>query len=455
MHIHIAGVCGTFMGGLAAIAKAMGHQVSGSDANCYPPMSTQLESLGIELHEGIDAEALQHKPDLVLIGNALSRGNSLVEYVLNNDIPYQSGPQWLRENVLDNRWVIAVSGTHGKTTTASMLAWILEHAGMNPGFLIGGVPANFGVSARYTDSSFFVIEADEYDTAFFDKRSKFVHYKPRTLVLNNLEYDHADIFPDLAAIQQQFHHLIRTVPSEGLIVYPRDESAIDEVLRKGCWTPTETLQDEHGWHVLESTPGGESFTVGFRENVCGKIDWSLLGEHNQQNALAAIAAAQHAGVAVQLSLEALSTFQSVKRRLECLIKTDAVALYDDFAHHPTAIGKTLSGLKRRADGRRVVAIVDPRSNSMRLGAHREALIEPLKIADRVFLYKPDDLKWDIGAVAQAVGKSATVHSDIDALQAAIIAETVSGDDIVLMSNGAFGGLGEKLLEHIKTAEVVV
>ncbi len=368
MHIHILGICGTFMGSLAVLAKEAGHRVTGSDANVYPPMSTQLEAQGIELTQGYDPAQLDPAPDLVVIGNALSRGNPAVEYVLDQGLPYVSGPQWLAEHVLQGRWVLAVAGTHGKTTTTSMLAWVLEHAGMSPGFLIGGVPQNFGISARLGGTPFFVVEADEYDSAFFDKRSKFVHYRPRTTILNNLEYDHADIFPDLAAIERQFHHLVRTIPSSGLIIHPIAETALVRVLQMGCWTPVQTTGAGGQWQARLLAEDGSRFEVRFDGEVQGTVNWELTGQHNVANALATLAAARHVGVVPAMGVAALSEFRSVKRRMEKVAEVRGVTVYDDFAHHPTAIATTLQGLRARVGGERIIAVIEPRSNSMKLGA---------------------------------------------------------------------------------------
>lgn len=390
MHIHVLGICGTFMGSLAVLAKELGHRVTGSDANVYPPMSTQLQAQGIELMQGYDPAHLEPAPDLVVIGNALSRGNPAVEHVLNKGLPYVSGPQWLADHVLQGRWVLAVAGTHGKTTTTSMLAWVLEHAGMSPGFLIGGVPQNFGVSARLGGTPFFVVEADEYDSAFFDKRSKFVHYRPRTAILNNLEFDHADIFPDLAAIERQFHHLVRTVPGEGLIIRPSAEKALERVLGMGCWTPVQTTGEGGQWQARLLAEDGSRFEVLFDGIVQGEVDWPLTGLHNVANALASLAAARHVGVMPSQGAAALSEFRNVKRRMEKVAEVRGVTLYDDFAHHPTAIATTLDGLRKQVGAdTQVIAIVEPRSNSMKLGAHRDGLPDSVRQADQVLWYAPE------------------------------------------------------------------
>jgi UDP-N-acetylmuramate: L-alanyl-gamma-D-glutamyl-meso-diaminopimelate ligase len=448
MKIHILGICGTFMGGLAVLAKQAGFDVEGSDANVYPPMSTQLEAQGIALRQGYRAEHLDPPPDQVVVGNAMSRGNPAVEYLLDRGLRYTSGPQWLCEQVLADRWVLAVAGTHGKTTTASMLAWILEFAGLHPGFLIGGVPTNFGISARLGAAPFFVIEADEYDTAFFDKRSKFVHYRPRSLILNNLEYDHADIFPDLAAIQRQFHHLLRIVPGNGLVVTNANDGNLSEVLDMGCWTPVESVSAGSfpaRWQAEPVQADGSVFSVLFDGKPQGEVRWRQLGDHNMHNALSAIAAARHAGVPVAQSISALCAFTGVKRRLEVRGEVGGVTVYDDFAHHPTAIASTLAGLKRQTDGGRVLTVLEPRSNTMRLGVHRGELAQSLHAADAVWLYQPDDLSWDIREVTAALRVPATVSADIDALVASVTAFARSGDRLVVMSNGGFGGIHEKLL----------
>jgi len=447
MHIHILGICGTFMGGIAAIAKAMGHQVTGADANVYPPMSTQLEALGIELTQGYDASQFEPAPDLVIIGNAMSRGNPAVEYVLNSNLPYTSGPQWLAEHVLQSRWVLAVSGTHGKTTTTSMLAWILEYAGLKPGFLIGGIPQNFDVSARLGDAPFFVIEADEYDTAFFDKRSKFVHYRPRTLVINNLEYDHADIFPDLAAIQRQFHHLLRMVPGNGLVLSPANVAAVDDTLAMGCWSE----QQRYGfdWQTELLSKDGSAFRVSLQGEVLGEVRWDLTGQHSVDNGLMALAAARHAGVPVAVAIEALNQFIAPKRRMELKGTVADIAVYDDFAHHPTAIDTTLTGLRNKVGEKRILAVLEPRSNTMRLGVHKQALPASLKTADQVFLFEPANSGWSLADVAAGCGNQAQVSTDITELVNLIVDGAVSGDSIVIMSNGGFGGIHDKLLDALK------
>ncbi|WP_346841715.1 UDP-N-acetylmuramate:L-alanyl-gamma-D-glutamyl-meso-diaminopimelate ligase [Metapseudomonas otitidis] len=449
MHIHILGICGTFMGSLAVLAKELGHRVTGSDANVYPPMSTQLEAQGIELMQGYDPAHLEPAPDLVVIGNALSRGNPAVEHVLNKGLPYVSGPQWLADHVLQGRWVMAVAGTHGKTTTTSMLAWVLEYAGMSPGFLIGGVPQNFGVSARLGGTPFFVVEADEYDSAFFDKRSKFVHYRPRTAILNNLEFDHADIFPDLAAIERQFHHLVRTIPGEGLIIHPTAESALVRVLGMGCWTPVQTTGEGGQWQARLLSEDGSRFEVLFEGRVAGTVDWSLTGQHNVANALATLAAARHVGVVPELGVAALSAFQSVKRRMEKVAEVRGVTVYDDFAHHPTAIATTLDGLRKRVGDAPVIAVIEPRSNSMKLGAHRDGLPESVKLADQVFWYAPPNLGWDLAATVAGSSVPTRVCDSLEAIIEGVKALAVPGTQVVIMSNGGFGGLHGKLAQALE------
>ncbi|MDH4561338.1 UDP-N-acetylmuramate:L-alanyl-gamma-D-glutamyl-meso-diaminopimelate ligase [Pseudomonas sp. BN411] len=444
MHIHILGICGTFMGSLAVLAKELGHRVTGSDANVYPPMSTQLEAQGIELMQGYEPAHLEPAPDLVVVGNALSRGNPAVEYVLNKGLPYVSGPQWLADHVLQGRWVLAVAGTHGKTTTTSMLAWVLEHAGMSPGFLIGGVPQNFGVSARLGGTPFFVVEADEYDSAFFDKRSKFVHYRPRTAILNNLEFDHADIFPDLAAIERQFHHLVRTIPGEGLVIHPTSEIALKRVLDMGCWTPVQTTGEGGQWQARLLAEDGSHFEVLFEGQVAGTVDWELTGQHNVANALATLAAARHVGVVPELGVAALSAFKSVKRRMEKVAEVNGVTIYDDFAHHPTAIATTLDGLRKRVGDASVIAVIEPRSNSMKLGAHRDGLPDSVKLADQVFWYAPPNLGWDLAATVAGSTVPTQVCESLESIIEGVKAIAAPGTQVVIMSNGGFGGLHGKL-----------
>lgn len=449
MHIHILGICGTFMGSLAVLAKELGHRVTGSDANVYPPMSTQLQAQGIELTQGYDAAQLDPAPDLVVIGNALSRGNPAVEYVLNKGLPYVSGPQWLADHVLQGRWVLAVAGTHGKTTTSSMLAWVLEHAGMSPGFLIGGVPQNFAVSARLGETPFFVVEADEYDSAFFDKRSKFVHYRPRTAILNNLEFDHADIFPDLPAIERQFHHLVRTIPSEGLVIHPTTEPALLRVIQMGCWTPVQTTGEGGQWQARLLSDDGSRFEVIFEGAVQGVVEWDMTGQHNVANALATLAAARHVGVVPKQGIEALGVFKSVKRRMEKVAEVNGITVYDDFAHHPTAIATTLDGLRKHVGDAPVIAIIEPRSNSMKLGAHRDGLPESVRQADQAIWYAPANLGWDLAATAALCTVPSVVCDSLEAIIAQVKSLAKPGTQIVIMSNGGFGGLHGKLAEALK------
>jgi UDP-N-acetylmuramate: L-alanyl-gamma-D-glutamyl-meso-diaminopimelate ligase len=449
MHIHIVGVGGTFMGGIAVLAKELGHRVTGSDLKVYPPMSTQLEAQGIALWEGYDGAHLDPAPDLVIIGNAISRGNVEVEAVLDRGLRYTSGAQWLSDYVLQGRWVLAVAGTHGKTTTTSMVTWILEYAGLAPGFIIGGVPENFGVSARLGRTPFFAVEADEYDTAFFDKRSKFVHYHPRTAILNNLEFDHADIFPDLDAIKRQFHHLVRIVPHSGLLVVNGTDANLAAVLDMGCWTPREAFGVATGWSARLLTPDASRFEVRFQGAAQGEVAWDLAGEHNVHNALAAIAAARHAGVPVATALTALGTFRNVKRRLEVRGEVGGITVYDDFAHHPTAIAVTIAALRGRRP-RRLIAVLEPRSNTMRMGVHRDSLAASLADADAAYLYQPADLGWDLTSAVASLGSKAQVLTDIDALVARLATDLKSGDHVLIMSNGAFGGIHGKLLTCLRT-----
>ncbi len=452
MHLHILGICGTFMGGIAAIAKQMGFRVSGCDANVYPPMSTQLAQLGIELKQGYLVEHLADEPDLIIVGNAMARGNVMVEHVLDRKIPYTSGPQWLLDNVLKDRWVLAVSGTHGKTTTSSMLTWILQYAGMEPGFLIGGVPQNFDCSARLGKAPFFVIEADEYDTAFFDKRSKFVHYRPNTLVINNMEFDHADIFNDLSDIQRQFHHLIRMVPSNGLVLSPKNEPAISDTLAMGCWTPTEYSVGDNdkllGWHADKCLADGSEFIVSFAGEVQGRVNWALIGDFNIDNGLMAIAAARHAGVPTAVAIEALATFVNTKRRFELKGEVNQVRVFDDFAHHPTAIAKTLAGVRANVGSKRVIAILEPRSNTMKSGVHKDTLAKSLADADLVFVYQGEQVKWSVDALIADCIQPCFVSQDIAQLVADIVEKSQAGDTLVVMSNGGFGGIHDKLLSAL-------
>ncbi len=451
MHIHILGICGTFMGGIALLARAMGHKVTGSDANVYPPMSSQLEAAGIELMEGYDPGHLLSAPDCVVVGNTISRGNPEVEYVLDQGMNYTSGPQWLAEHVLHDRWVLAVAGTHGKTSTAALLAWILEDVGMDPGFLIGGVPSNFGVSARLGSTPFFVVEADEYDTAFFDKRSKFVHYRPRTLILNNLEFDHADIFDDIEMIQRQFHHLLRTVPASGLIVSLLSDSNLHDVLDMGCWTPVEYFDPEMeaSWHAANTAADGSAFDLICEGGTVGRIDWSLSGRHNVSNALAALAAARHAGVPPKIGIQSLASFQGVKRRMEVRGELSGITIYDDFAHHPTAIETTLAGLRAKVGAARIIALFEPRSNSMRMGAHSATLGASLQAADQVLVYIQDGLEWDPQPLFTVLGKRLRVSSSVADIVKAVAQEAVAGDHILVMSNGGFDNIHERLLQALQ------
>lgn len=466
MHIHILGICGTFMGSLAQLATALGHRVTGSDANVYPPMSTQLEQAGIELIQGFDPVYLQPPfmdtaPDLVIIGNAMSRGNASVEYVLNQGIAYTSGPQWLRDHVLPGKWVMAVAGTHGKTTTCSMLAWILEYAGMEPGYLIGGVTKNFPTSARLGGTPFFVVEADEYDSAFFDKRSKFVHYNARTVILNNLEFDHADIFPDLAAIQKQFHHLVRTVPSNGLLISPIHDTALTEVIQQGCWTPQQQfsiLNVETNEKAVESNAAewqakllnadGSAFAVLHNGEEVAQVNWAQTGIHNVNNGLAAMIAARHVGVTPEHSAKALEQFAGVKRRMEILANVHSVKVYDDFAHHPTAIKTTLAGLRAKVGDEKIIAIIEPRSNTMRMGIHKDALNQCCTDADDVLWYQPPEVDWAMDEIVNKSPVPAKLLRDLDELIHCAISLSEANTHIVIMSNGGFGGVHQKLIDHL-------
>ena len=446
MHIHILGICGTFMGGVALLARAAGHKVTGCDANVYPPMSTQLEEQGVGLIEGYDASQVDLAPDVFVVGNAVSRCNPLLEAILDRGLPYVSGPQWLAEHVLAGRWVLAVAGTHGKTTTTSLLAWMLEDAGLNPGFLVGGVPQNFGVSARLTESPFFVIEADEYDTAFCDKRSKFVHYRPRTAILNNLEFDHADIFADLAAIETQFHHLVRTIPASGRIVANAREQSLARVIERGCWSELEWFNDAAQWSAAPGVSEVEAvFSLDGVEQ--GRVDMPLAGSHNRENALAAIAAARHVGVTPAQSIASLARFRGIKRRLELRGVVDGISVYDDFAHHPTAIALTVGGLRRREPQGRILAVLEPRSNTMKLGVMKAQLPASLAEADAVFCFGAG-LGWDAAEALAPLGERACAYDALDALVADVTAAARPGDHILVMSNGGFGGVHQKLLDAL-------
>ncbi len=454
-HIHILGIAGTFMGGIAAIAKAAGFRVTGSDLNVYPPMSTQLEALGIELLQGYGAEQLDLNPDVVVVGNALTRGLPVIEAMLDRGMPYTSGPLWLAEQVLRQKHVLAVTGTHGKTTTTAMLTWILEHAGLEPGFLIGGVPGNFDTSARLGGSKWFVIEADEYDTAFFDKRAKFVHYRPRTVILNNLEYDHADIYPDVASIRRQFNQLLRTVPASGRLIVNQADRELAATLEMGSWTPRHSFGIEGAAGVADWTakiqPGSAAnrFAVYFEGRPVAEVDWSLLGEHNVMNALAAIAAAYHAGVTPAQAAAALQAFRGVKRRMEVRGVVDGVTVYDDFAHHPTAIDTTLRGLRARVGAARILAVLEPRSNTMKLGVHRDHLAPALRSADETWFFDAPELGWNLRDAVAALQPHVHFAARVDELVAQLVAAAQPGDHILIMSNGGFGGLHDKLLSALR------
>ena len=480
MHVHILGIGGTFMGGVAAIAKAAGFRVTGSDLNVYPPMSTQLEALGIDFVRGYGAEQLDLRPDVVVVGNALSRGSPVVEAMLDRGMAYVSGPQWLAEQVLRHQHVIAVAGTHGKTTTTSMLTWILEHAGLEPGFLVGGVPSNFDASARLGAGKFFVIEADEYDTAFFDKRAKFVHYRPRTAVLNNLEYDHADIYPDVASIRRAFNQLLRTVPGGGRIIVNGQDAELAATLSMGCWTPRETFglwgapsgvagagaagmaagagpgpspSAGTDWSAqIASGSAASRFAVHWQGERVAEVNWALLGEHNVMNALAAIAAARHVGVSPQQAAQALGAFQGVKRRMEIRGVVGNVTVYDDFAHHPTAIETTLRGLRARVADARIIAVLEPRSNTMKLGVHREQLAPALAAADRAWFLNSPDLGWDLPGAVTGLGSRVGFAADVDSLVKGLADDSRPGDHILVMSNGGFGGLHDKLLAALRARQ---
>lgn len=453
MHLHILGICGTFMGSLALLARDLGHTVTGSDQHVYPPMSTQLENAGITLMQGYDRSHLQPHPDLVIVGNAMKRGIDAVEYMLNEGLPYISGPQFLADHVLQGKHVLGVAGTHGKTTTTTMLAWVLDQAGLNPGFLIGGVPLGFSESARLGGGKYFCVEADEYDSAFFDKRSKFVHYHPKTAILNNLEFDHADIFDDLAAIQKQFHHLVRTIPSEGRIIAPITEHNIDEVLAQGCWTPVVRTSLEANTdaalYAEQLRSDGSHFKVLQHGEVKGVIEWNMTGQHSVANALATIAAAEHVGVSIEKACEALSNFGGVKRRMELLGTVRGIEVYDDFAHHPTAIDTTLEGARKRLGSRKLWAIIEPRSNTMRMGSHKDGLAYSARLADHVIWYQPEGLDWDLQPVIDAATNQAKIVRSLDDILQTVINEAGEGDAIVIMSNGGFGGLHQKLMAALK------
>jgi len=446
MHIHILGICGTFMGGVAALARAAGFKVTGCDDAVYPPMSTQLRELGIEIHEGFDAAQLDPEPDCIVVGNVVSRGNEAVEAMLNLGIPHTSGPRWLADNVLRNRHVLAVAGTHGKTTGASMLAWILQDAGLAPGFLIGGIPTNFGVSASFGDSKYFVVEADEYDTAFFDKRAKFVHYGPRTLVLNNLEFDHADIYKDVDAILWQFHQLLRTVPGSGRVISNYADENLARLIEQGCWTPVETFgtAKKADWTATFNDAAERRIAVTDPEGNSGEVRWKLGGRHNLENVLAAIAAARSAGVTLEQSLAAMSRFEGVKRRMERTATVADIAIYDDFAHHPTAIRRSIAAMKRRYPAQRIVIAIEPRSNTMKLGVHNDALAASLSEADLVWMFRPTGMDDNFEASLTPLGDRLRLFDDYDKLVSDMSSKVLSGDQVIFMSNGGFGSARQTL-----------
>lgn len=449
-HIHILGICGTFMGGVAMIAKQMGYHVTGSDTNVYPPMSTFLEEQGIQIITNYDVAQLQPAPDMVIIGNAMKRGNPCVEYVLENNLKYTSGPQWLHDHLLRDRWVLAVSGTHGKTTTTGMLTWILEQNGLKPGFLIGGIAGNFGISARLGDSPYFVIEADEYDTAFFDKRSKFVHYNPRTLIVNNISFDHADIFDDLKAIQRQFHHMIRTIPASGLVLSSASEQSAKETLALGCWSQQQFLGKDNEWFAERITNDVSHFAVFYHGEKVAEVKWNVVGQHNMHNALMAIAAAHHAGVAIEDACKALGSFVNAKRRLEVKGEVNGITVYDDFAHHPEAILATLTALRDKVGGGvRILAVLEPRSNTMKMGVHKDEIAPALGRADEVFMLQPEQLPWEVADIANQCVQPAYWHANLDRLVDMIVAEAQPTDHILVMSNGSFGGIHQKILDKLK------
>lgn len=452
MHLHILGICGTFMGSLALLARQLGHKVTGSDQNVYPPMSTQLQNVGIDIMQGYDRSHLQPHPDLVIVGNAMKRGIDAVEYMLDEGLPYTSGPQFLAEHILQGKHVLGVAGTHGKTTTSTMLAWVLDFAGLNPGFLIGGVPLCFEHSARMGGGQYFVVEADEYDSAFFDKRSKFVHYHPKTAILNNLEFDHADIFDDLSAIQKQFHHLVRTIPSNGQIIAPSSEQHIDEVLTMGCWSPvvrTGLIGEQAGLTAELLADDGSHFKVLHDGQVVGEVKWSMTGLHSVSNALVTISASHHVGVEMATACQALSQFAGVKRRMELLATVNGIEVYDDFAHHPTAIATTLDGARKRLGERKLWAIIEPRSNTMRMGTHKSALADSAVLADEVIWYQPEGLDWDLQPVIDGAKNSAQLCTNLNDIIQRIVNEAKDGDVVVIMSNGGFGGLHQKLITALQ------
>ncbi len=453
MHIHILGICGTFMGGIAILARSLGHKVTGSDTNIYPPMSTLLAEQNIEIISGYDPEQLIPTPDLIIVGNAMKRGNPCIEVMLEKGLPYVSAPQWLHDTILSKRWVLAIAGTHGKTTTSGMLAWILEYCGFKPGFIIGGVPGNFAEPARLGESDFFVIEADEYDSAFFDKRSKFVHYCPRTLILNNIEFDHADIFEDLNAIKKQFHHLIRLIPGKGRIIYPENDIHIRQTLTMGCWSELEAVGNDNGWNVKKKKHDATHYEVFHQGNAVAEVQWQLIGEHNMYNALMAVVAAHHVGIMPQHACEALNHFVNARRRLELYGQVNNISIYDDFAHHPTAILATLSALRAKVGGMaRIIAVFEPRSNTMKMGKCIDDIAPSLGQADEVFLFQPKNIDWWVTDIASACMQPAHWSNDIDDLVSMIIKIAKSGDHILIMSNGSFEGIHQKLLKELAVTE---
>lgn len=448
-HIHILGICGTFMGGVAMIARELGYKVTGSDTNVYPPMSTFLERSGIEIIPNYDVAQLQPTPDMVIIGNAISRGNPCVEYVLDNQLNFTSGPQWLHDNLLKNRWVLAVSGTHGKTTTTGMLAWILDQAGLDAGFLIGGVAGNFGISARAGSAPFFVIEADEYDSAFFDKRSKFVHYNPKTLIVNNIDFDHADIFDDLKSIQRQFHHVIRTMPQKGRILSAKSDKNVQDTLAMGSYCELQFIGKDNEWFAEPITADCTQFAVYHHGEKAGEVHWHIWGEHNMHNGLMAIAAAHHAGVAIPMACQALSTFINANRRLEVKGEVNGITIYDDFAHHPTAISATIAALRGKVGkDQRILAVLEPRSNTMKMGVHKDEIAPSLADADQVFVFQPDTIPWQVSQITEALCQPAQWATSIDELVEQVTQVAQPNDHILVMSNGAFGGIHQKLLDRL-------
>ncbi|MGX2950181.1 UDP-N-acetylmuramate:L-alanyl-gamma-D-glutamyl-meso-diaminopimelate ligase [Ursidibacter sp. B-7004-1] len=447
-HVHILGICGTFMGGVAIIARELGYKVTGSDTNVYPPMSTFLEKSGIEIIPNYDIAQLEPAPDMVIIGNAMSRGNPCVEYVLNNQLNFTSGPQWLHDHLLKDRWVLAVSGTHGKTTTTGMLAWILEQAGIDTGFLIGGVAGNFGISARAGSSRYFVIEADEYDSAFFDKRSKFVHYNPKTLIINNIDFDHADIFDDLKAIQRQFHHLVRAMPQNGCILSAKADDNVQQTLAMGYYSALQFIGKENEWYAEAIAQDCSHFAVYYQGQKAGEVQWAILGEHNMHNGLMAIAAAHHAGVEIATACQALGSFINANRRLEVKGTVNGVTVYDDFAHHPTAINATINALRSKVGTERILAVLEPRSNTMKMGVHKDDIAPSLHNADSVFVYQPETIPWQVSVITEVLNQPAYHSSDLDHLVDEIVKHAKPTDHILVMSNGAFGGIHQKLLTKL-------